>query len=186
MQKYNRFGGQFDKYKTVADRWDLGGQIRKKIIAWDTAPDEEYFKELFRVSKHQIIWGGNYFDLPPTRCFLILRKLQIPLEGFSMAAIEYAWTDFFENARMYECYTNGKKGEERFHPTQKPIELYEWIFKNFAKEGYKILDTHLGSGSSRIAAFEAGLDFIGYEIDGDYFQKQEERFEAYTSQTRLF
>ena len=158
----------------------------KKIIAWDTAPDKEYFSQLFRVSRNQIIWGGNYFDLPPTRCFLIWRKLNIPLEGFSMAAVEYAWTSFFDNARMFEEYSNGNKNNVRFHPTQKPVSLYAWIYRTFAKPGMKILDTHLGSGSSRLAAYDAGLDFVGTEIDETYFQLQEERFAKHTAQGRLF
>ena len=158
----------------------------KKIIAWDTAPDKEYFSQLFRVSRNQIIWGGNYFDLPPTRCFLIWRKLNIPLEGFSMAAVEYAWTSFFDNARMFEEYSNGNKNNVRFHPTQKPVSLYAWIYRTFAKPGMKILDTHLGSGSSRLAAYDAGLDFVGTEIDETYFQLQEERFAKHAAQGRLF
>lgn len=162
------------------------GKYGKKIIAWDVAPGEEYFKELFRVSRNQIIWGGNYFDLPPTRCFLVWRKLNIPLEGFSMAAVEYAWTSFFQNARLFEEYSNGNANNVRFHPTQKPVSLYAWIYKNFATPGTKILDTHMGSGSSRIAAWDAGLEFVGCEIDKTYFDLQEERFKKHTGQGRLF
>ena len=164
----------------------MGGEVRKKIIAWDTAPGKEYFEQLFRVSRNQVIWGGNYFDLPPTRCFLVWRKLNIPLSGFSMAPCEYAWTSFQKNAAMYEAYSTAKPHEPRFHPTQKPVELYAWIYNLYAKPGMKILDTHLGSGSSRIAAYNAGLDFVGYEIDETYFRLQEERFAKHTSQTSLF
>lgn len=156
----------------------------KKIIAWDVAPEKEYFDQLFRISRNQIIWGGNYFALPPTRCFLVWRKLTIS-EAFSMAMCEYAWTSFNENAKLFECAPQGKPGD-RFHPTQKPIELYEWVFKHYAHDGDKILDTHLGSGSSRIAAYNAGLDFVGYEIDEVYFQLQEERFARHTAQMSLF
>lgn len=200
-KKYNRFGQRFDKYKNPTGGVSREGQIPhgttrtggtwaskygKKIIAWDTAPDKEYFDQLFRVSRNQIIWGGNYFDLPPTRCFLIWRKLNIPLEGFSMAAVEYAWTSFFTNARMFEEYSNGNSNNVRFHPTQKPVSLYAWIYRTFAKPGMKILDTHLGSGSSRIAAWDAGLEFVGTEIDETYFRLQEERFAKHTAQGRLF
>ena len=101
-----------------------------------------------------------------------------------MAAAEYAWTSFNENARVFEMGSINQPG--RFHPTQKPVELYEWIYKHFAKDGDKILDTHLGSGSSRIAAYDAGLDFVGYEIDEVYFQLQEERFARHTAQMNLF
>ena len=162
----------------------MGDEVRKKIIAWDTAPGEEYFKELFRVSRNQIIWGGNYFALPPTRCFLVWRKLTIS-EKFTMAMAEYAWTSFNSNAKVFEHVPQDNTGQ-RFHPTQKPVALYAWIFSNYAKPGDKILDTHLGSGSSRIAAYDAGLDFVGYEIDKEYFEKEEERFERHTSQLNMF
>lgn len=184
-----RFGGRFDKYKpctlrkhggTLGQRYD-----NAKTVAWDVAPPPEYFKELFRVSRNQIIWGGNYFGLPPCRCFLVWRKLSIS-EQFSMAMVEYAWTSFEnENAKWFECAPQGKADDKRFHPTQKPVALYAWIFKNYAKPGMKILDTHLGSGSSRIAAYNAGLDFVGCEIDEDYYRMQEERFEKHTAQGRL-
>lgn len=181
--RHYSFGGR-KKEKTYQNRRDLGTEIRKKIVAWDMAPEKEYFEQLFRVSRNQIIWGGNYFELPPTRCFLVWRKLSIT-ESFSMAMAEYAWTSFTGNAKVFECAPQGKPGD-RFHPTQKPIELYAWIYNLFAKPGMKILDTHLGSGSSRIAAYNAGLDFVGYEIDKDYFDKQEERFARHTAQMNLF
>ena len=148
----------------------------KKIIGWDVAPGEEYFKELFRVSKNQIIWGGNYFSLPPTRCFLVWRKLTIS-ESFTMAMAEYAWTSFNGNAKVFECAPQGASKDPRFHPTQKPVALYTWVFKQFAKPGDRVLDTHLGSGSSRIAAYGLDLDFTGIEIDKGYFEKSVERFE---------
>lgn len=182
---YNRFGSpgsRFEKYKRDPDGRDIGNEVRKKIIAWDTAPGEEYFEQLFRVSRNQIIWGGNYFALPPTRCFLVWRKLTIS-ESFTMAMCEYAWTSFNSNAKLFEY---APQDPQRFHPTQKPVALYSWIYKLYAKPGMKILDTHLGSGSNRIAAYDAGLDFVGYEIDKIYFDKQEERFEQHTSQLNLF
>lgn len=181
--QYNRFGGKFDKYKSSQNGRDMGGKVRKKIVAWDVAPKEEYFQELFRISRDQIIWGGNYFSLPPTRCFLILRKTNIP-ENFSMAMCEYAWTSFNGNAKVFDFNMQRQPG--RFHPTQKPVELYEWILTSFAKEGDKILDTHLGSGSSRIAAYNLGFDFVGCEIDREYYEKQEERFAAHTAQVRMW
>ena len=154
----------------------MGGKIRKKIIGWDEAPSQEYFSELFRVSRHQIIWGANYFQgLPPTRCFLVWRKLTIS-ESFSMAMCEYAWTSFATNAKVFECAPQGEGKNKRFHPTQKPVSLYAWILKNYANPGDKILDTHLGSGSSRIAAYKMGFDFYATEIDKGYFDAQEERF----------
>ena len=181
--QYNRFGGIFDKYKSSQNGRDMGGKVRKKIVAWDVAPKEEYFQELFRISRDQIIWGGNYFSLPPTRCFLILRKTNIP-ENFSMAMCEYAWTSFNGNAKVFDFNMARRPG--RFHPTQKPVELYEWILTSFAKEGDKILDTHLGSGSSRIAAYNLSFDFVGCEIDETYFNLQEQRFLEHTAQERLW
>lgn len=178
-----RTGGTWSvKYQT-----HTGGLFSKDIRHWDIAPPPEYFDELARVSKNQIIWGGNYFDLPPTRCFIVWRKTNIPLEGFSMAPVEYAWTSFNKNAQMCEYYSSGGSGrEERFHPTQKPVELYKWIYTHFAKEGDRILDTHLGSGSSRIAAYDLGFDFVGCELDPVYYKLQEERFKKYASQMNLF
>lgn len=179
-----RFGGRFDKY--IKAEHDGRGWVKKygyNIKHWDVAPTQEYFDEMFRVSKNQIIWGGNYFSLPPTRCFLIWRKLTIS-ETFTMAMAEYAWTSFNDNAKVFEYQPQGKPGE-RFHPTQKPVELYNWILRNFAQPGQKILDPFLGSGSSRIAAYDSGFDFVGYEIDKDYYDKQEERFAFHTAQTRL-
>lgn len=189
----SRFGQRFDRYNFgEQDRRNLGGEVPKPTLGadirhWDVAPPPEYFRELARVSKMQIIWGGNYFDLPPTRCFLIWRKSNIPLSGFTMAPVEYAWTSYNRNAMMFEAFSSAAGNSDlRFHPTQKPVKLYDWIFRNFAKDGDKILDTHLGSGSSRIAAYNAGLDFWGYEIDKIYFDLQEKRFEAVASQQNLF
>lgn len=180
----SRFGGHFDRYKQVArtgGTW--AGKFGKEIVSWDNAPGEDYFKELFRVSQNQIIWGGNYFGLPPNRCFLIWRKTNIS-ESFSMAMAEYAWCSFPGNAKVFEMSSVGIPG--RFHPTQKPEALYRWVYKLYTKPGFKILDTHLGSGSSRRAAYDFGLDFVGCEINEDYFTKQEQLFEEYTAQQRLF
>lgn len=172
---------------TWSAKYQTGGIFDEDIRTWDKAPPKEYFDELFRISKNQIIWGGNYFDLPPTRCFIILRKKQMPTEGFSMSPVEYAWTSFFRNAEIYEAYTNGGSGrEDRFHPTQKPIELYECTFRKFANAGDRIIDTHLGSGSSRIAAYRLGLEFVGCELYKPYFDKSCERFERETAQSTLF
>lgn len=156
------------------------------IREWDFAPSPEYFEELFRVSRNQIIWGGNYFDLPPTRCFICWRKTQIPTAGFSLSPIEFAWTSFDRNALYCEFNSAGTPANPRFHPTQKPVALYDWILRNFAKAGDKILDTHVGSGSIRISCHKAGFDFVGCEISEYYFEKQEERFAAETAQGELF
>lgn len=150
------------------------------ISRWDVPPTPEYFKELFRVSENQIIWGGNYFQLPSCRGFLVWDKLQ-PSPNFSRC--EYAWTSFNKPSKLFS-FDNRYKG--KIHPTQKPVELYKWIYELFAKPDDKILDTHLGSGSSRIAAYDAGLDFVGCEIDPDYFNAEEERFQEHIAQGNLF
>ena len=185
---YVNRGGWHGKYldrNGSPDGRDVGGEVRKKIIAWDVAPGKEVFDEIFRVSRDAVIWGGNYFRLPPTRCFLVWRKLSIS-ESFSMAMAEYAWTSFNANAKVYECAPQGKPNDPRFHATQKPIDLYRWIFGMFTKPGMTVFDPFLGSGSSRIAAYEAGLNFVGCEIDETYFRKQEERFERMTDNYSLF
>ena len=167
----------------------------RKQGEWDVKPSKEYFDQLVRVSKKQIIWGGNYFSdmLPPSKGFICWDKRVNDAMSNDFADCEYAWiSDGLGVARMFRYCWNGmiqgnmKNKEDRFHPTQKPVALYSWIYQNYAKPGYKILDTHLGSGSSRIAAYDAGLDFVGYEIDKEYFDKQEERFAAHTAQISLF
>lgn len=159
-------------------------EIRKKIITWDVAPGEDYFKELFRISRNQIIWGGNYFQLPPTRCFLVWRKLSIS-ESFSMAMCEYAWTSFNSNAKVFEHIPQGNKKDKRFHPTQKPVALYKWILANYAKQGDTILDTHVGSASSLIACEEMGFKYVGFEIDEDYYRMAKERLNTFNAQVRM-
>src|SRR5690606_24706703 len=147
------------------------------------APTEAYFLELFRVSKNQIIWGGNYFSmLPKCRCFVIWDKEQ-PWENFS--ACEYACTSFDRPAKIFREPTT-RTGETKIHPTQKSVKLYKWILHHFTNEGDKILDTHLGSGSSRIAAYLNGFDFVGFEIDKDYCKASEKRFRNVIAQQRLF
>ena len=149
---------------------------------WDNSiPSAEYFAELWRVSKNQIIWGGNYFNLPPTRCFIVWDK--IISEDFSLAMAELAWTSFDKLAKIYKLQVP-KDG--KIHPTQKPVKLYDWLLHNYAKPNDLILDTHLGSGSSRIAAYKGGFNFVGFEIDCDYFNAQEKRFNEFKSQLRLF
>ena len=162
----------------------MGDEICKKIAAWDVAPGQDYFDELFRVSRFQIIWGGNYFNLPPSRNFIVWRKLTIS-ENFSMAMAEYAWTNIVGNAKVFECAPQGTANETRFHPTQKPIKLYQWLLKTYAKPTDKILDTHVGSASSLIACHRAGLQYIGFEIDPIYYEKAKERLDRETAQVNI-
>lgn len=151
-------------------------KVKYGSIDWDVAPSQEYWDELFRVSKNQIIWGGNYFCLPPTRCFVVWRKLSIS-EKFSMAMAEYAWTSFNENAKVFEAAPQGNAREPRIHACQKPVALYQFLLKHFAKEGDKIFDSHMGSQSSRIAAWNMGFDYWGCELNETYFRQGCERFE---------
>ena len=149
---------------------------------WDNSiPTKEYFKELFRVSKEQIIWGGNYFDLPPTQGFFIWDKKQP--HDFSLAMCEYAWSSFQKPAKMWSLSVLKDKG--KIHPTQKPTELYEWLLMNNANEGDKILDTHLGSGSIAIACHNLGYDLEGYELDKEYYDNALKRIKQHQSQLRL-
>jgi site-specific DNA-methyltransferase (adenine-specific) len=157
---------------------------------WDKeTPSEEYWKELMRVSKNQIVWGGNYFSdyLKPHGGWIVWEK-GVP-EGMSLSQAELAWNSCLNSVRIVKVLWAGYKkadNEDRFHPTQKPVRLYDWILKNYAKEGDLILDTHLGSGSSRIAAYKNGFDFTAFEIDAEYYEKQEKRFNDFKSQLRLF
>lgn len=151
-----------------------------KDSAWDIAPPPEYFIELKRISKNYIVWGGNYFSdkLIGSRCFLVWRKIQM-LGMHTMADCELALTSFDKNAKIFDSNTS----QNRIHPTQKPIELYKWIYHNYLPHGGKVIDTHLGSGSNRIAAHSAGnIDFVGYELDKDYFEASEKRYQQFISQ----
>lgn len=172
----SRFGGLFDSY-----RRSVGEEVRKKIIAWDTAPPKEYFDQLFRVSRNQIIWGGNYFQLPPTRCFVVWKKKTVT-ETFTMAMAEYAWCSFNDNAKVFEYAPQDK---DRFHPTQKPVALYKWLLSKYANKGDLILDTHVGSASSLIACEDLGFEYVGFEIDEEYYNKAKERLDDFNAQVRM-
>ncbi len=148
---------------------------------WDCVPSEEYFKELFRISKNQIIWGGNYFDLPPTRCFIVWDKCIS--DDFTLAMAELAWTSFDKLAKIFK-YSVPKDG--KIHPTQKPIKLYKWILDKYAKPNDKILDTHLGSASIAIACHDYGFELVGCELDKEYYDKALQRVKNHISQTKLF
>ena len=156
---------------------------------WDNEiPSKQYFDELFRVSKNQIIWGGNYFDLPPSQGFYIWDKKQP--ENFSLAMCEYAWSSIQKPAKIWSLSV--MKEQNKIHPTQKPIELYEWIIMRNAEKDYKILDTHLGSGSIAIAIDiinkreQLNLQFVGCELDIDYYNKAIERIKSQTITQYLF
>lgn len=172
----------------LADNKKKGKQKTKRTnykLFENIAPDDEYYIELERVSKNQIVWGGNFLGL----CggVIVWQK-----NGTAFGEAEVAICNTHKSVRVFEYTWNGmlqqnmKDKEIRIHPTQKPVALYQWILKNYAKEGDVILDTHLGSGSSRIACHKAGLDFVGCEIDKDYFDKQETRFKNFIAQMTLW
>jgi len=156
---------------------------RKGNLAWDNSPPtEDYFKELFRVSKNQIIWGGNYMldHLNSTRCFICWDKMTyIP----SMSQMELAWTSFKSHTMYIKINSNQSN---RLHISQKPVKLYEWLLMNYAKEGDKILDTHLGSGSIAIACHNLGFDLTACELDKEYYDAAIKRIEQHKAQIRMF
>lgn len=156
-------------------------KLNTSSVDWDSQiPTDEYFNELKRVSKNQIVWGGNYFPLGPSRCFVCWDKVQ-PWENFSQ--IELAWTSFDSPARIYKF--DNRTGD-KIHPTQKPVNIYEWLLMNYAKPGDKILDTHGGSGSICIACHNLGFDLDWIELDPDYYQDAVKRFENHKAQLRMF
>jgi site-specific DNA-methyltransferase (adenine-specific) len=192
VQGLKRFSDNYFDLAIVDPPYGIG------IAKWDIKPTEEYWNELWRVSKNQIVWGANYFHLPHSEAWMCWHKTA----GFQRRALngqsdfELAWTSFDRKARLIPyTYSGNIKGLTKnrtdynykpIHPTQKPIELYELLLEEYAVEGDLILDTHLGSGSSRIAANKGGFNFIGFEIDKEYYEKQEKRFKNFTAQQRLF
>jgi site-specific DNA-methyltransferase (adenine-specific) len=172
----------------LIDNKKKGKQATKRTnykLFENIAPDDEYYCELARVSKNQIIWGGNFLGL----CggVIVWQK-----NGTAFGEAEVAICSTHKSVKVFEYTWNGmiqqnmKDKEIRIHPTQKPVALYEWILANYAKPNDLILDTHLGSGSSRIAAYKGGFNFVGFEIDQEYYEKQEKRFNDFKSQLRLF
>lgn len=166
---------------------------------WDV-PGREYFDELLRVSRHYIVWGCNYFDYRFAPGRIVWDKCNA---NTSFSDCEIAATDLFSSVRLFRFMWNGMMqgkslaeghimqgntalNEKRIHPTQKPVALYDWIFREYAAPGQRVLDTHLGSGSSRIAAYNAGLKFTGFEISPEYYSLQEKRFQEYTAQQDMF
>lgn len=187
---YRPFGGKAGNSHRAVPK--SGGKSNPYHAFDDSSPpDAEYFRELRRVSRNQIIWGGNFFldSLGRASCIIVWDKKRRELD---QADCEIAWTSLKGQSRIFEFRWNGmlqgdmKHKEARIHPTQKPIALYSWIFRRYAKPGDRILDTHMGSQSSRIAAYDAGLDFTGYEIDPVYFEMGNKRFADHAAQISLF
>lgn len=154
---------------------------------WDKAtPNEKYFMELFRISKNQIVWGGNYLHdfLPISGSWICWDK---KMNNTIFAQIELAWTSFTKPSKKFACHPFHKLngGKDKQHPTQKPIQLYNFLLKTYAEQGQKILDTHLGSGSSAIAAHYFGCEFVGLEIDKEYFEDAMQRIKRETAQVEI-
>ena len=156
-----------------------------KKVEWDSLPpQEDYFKELFRVSKNQIVWGANHFMESinlNSSCWIVWDKLFS--EEVSFASVELAWTSFTSVAKRFQM---SSQQPDRIHPTQKPVALYHWLLNNYAEEGDKILDTHVGSASSLIACHDMGFEYLGFELDEDYYRMASERLEAHKAQMTLF
>ena len=170
------------------ERFKKGGSVVNKYgdenRDWNNEkPTEEYFKELFRVSCFQIIWGSNNFNLPTSEYFVIWQKGSAM--DFSFAMVEQAWTNVKKPAKLFK-HLHVQSKEQRFHPTQKPCKLYEWLLMNYAKKGDKILDTHLGSGSIAIACHNLGFELTACELDEDYYNASIKRIQNHISQQRLF
>ena len=165
-----------------------GQEKRHQEKGWDgSIPNQEYFDELFRISQNQIIWGGNYFPLPLTKAWIFWDK-EVP-EGVSFADGELAWTSFDKTLVKARIPYSGFQGMDdggKIHPTQKPVKLYKWILMNYAKQGDLILDTHVGSASSLIACYDMGFNYVGFELDEDYYKSACERIEENKAQFRMF
>ena len=172
IKRFERGSLRFDKDNKYPDGLKFGGK-----------PSPGYFIELFRVSKNQIIWGGNNFELPPTEYFVIWNKEQT-VDNFASA--EYAWTSCKVPAKVFTYSIHKHNHTTKIHPTQKPVALYKWLLTKYAKPGQTILDTHLGSGSIAIACHDYGYVLTAYEIDKEYFEAATERIERHMSQGQLF
>lgn len=193
MEAMREFPDKYFELAIVDPPYAAGDNFNFRKEAYENKrPSDEYFTQLFRVSENQIVWGGNYFtnNMKENRCWISWYKGQ-PIDAFS--DFELAWTSFDQTSKAVKLESYGfnhadrkQTGNSTIHPTQKPVALYKWLLKNYAKEGDKILDTHLGSGSSRIAAFDGGFEFYGYELDPEYFEASEKRFQQHKAQLKLF
>ena len=171
IERFKKGGSHVNKYGTEDQAWN------------NTKPPQAYFDELFRVSKAQIIWGGNNFNLPTSEYFIIWQKGEAV--EFSFAMVEQAWTNVKKPAKLFR-HLHVQSTDKRIHPTQKPVALYKWLLQNYAKEGDRILDTHIGSGSIAIACWDAKFDLVGYELDEDYHKAATARLKEHQSQGQLF
>jgi site-specific DNA-methyltransferase (adenine-specific) len=181
--------GSRNKADRPTEKWKNPNSQHYRTFDDSGIPDENYFKELFRVSKNQIIFGGNYFTeyLKPSKGWIVWDK-QVDIKEY-LSMCELAWSSFDRKCNKYEYLWAGFKKKhqvERIHPTQKPVDLYRWILQNYAKPNDKILDTHFGSGSIAIACYMEGFELTACEIDEQYFNDAKKRLELETAQTKLF
>ena len=166
------------------NQWNRKTIKKGRLKDWNDKPTKEYFDELFRVSKNQIIWGSNNFTLPQHKGYVVWRKRSIS-ENFNMSMCDFAYISegLGTISKMFEYIPQIKN---RIHPTEKPIELYKWLLKMYSEKGQKILDTHLGSGSIAIACHNLGFDLEGYELDKEYFEAATKRLKQHQQQLRMF
>jgi site-specific DNA-methyltransferase (adenine-specific) len=166
-------------------RFKTSKLMQEEGLVWDKKPNQEYWSELFRVSKNQIVWGANNFVMPPSEYFCIWNKKQT-VDNFATA--EYAWVSMGlkKPAKMFDYSIHKHNHTNKIHPTEKPVALYKWLLKNYANEGDKILDTHLGSGSIAIACHDMGFDLTACELDTDYYNAAMKRIEDHKKQLTLF
>jgi site-specific DNA-methyltransferase (adenine-specific) len=172
LERFKKGGSHVNKYGSENGQWN------------NEKPTKEYFKELFRVSKNQIIWGANNFELPTSEYFIIWQKSNA--ENFSFAMCEMAWTNCKVPAKVYKKLHVSVDDKNKIHPTQKPKELYKWLLDKYSKQGDKILDTHLGSGSIAIACHDYGFDLTACELDTQYYDAAIKRINNHISQQKLF
>ena len=170
LERFKKGGSHVNKYGNEKGKWN------------NEKPTVEYFDELFRVSKCQIVWGGNNFHLPTSEYFIIWQKGNAI--DFSFAMCEYAWTNAKKPAKLFTHYHASDK-DNRIHPTQKPVALYKWLLTNYAKPGDLILDTHVGSASSLIACHDLGFSAVGFEIDEEYYKASKQRLKDHMAQMRI-
>lgn len=179
------YGIERFKKPSGTTRFKSSELMQKEGLTWDKKPTQAYWDELWRVSKNQIVWGGNNFSLPETEYFLIWDKQQT-VDNF--AGAEYAWVSMGlkKPAKIYKYGIHKHNHTEKIHPTQKPVDLYKYILQNYASEGDLILDTHLGSGSIAVACWDMKFNLTAYEIDKEYYDKACKRFDIHSRQMALW
>ncbi len=179
------YGIERFKKPSGTTRFKSSKLMQEEGLTWDKKPSKEYWVELFRISKNQIVWGANNFEMPPSEYFCVWNKKQT-VDNFSSA--EYAWVSMGlkKPAKIFDYGIHKHNHTTKIHPTQKPVDLYRWLLQNYAEEGQNIFDSHLGSGSIAIACDELGFDLTACEIDKEYFDKANKRLKPYRNQQALF